>query len=218
MYAFLGWTKRIALAVAILGVFYVIADHSINKNRISLGGQSNTWTFGAAPSNGAGAEVCTYFDPAPSAFTSQQLGQVRCDANQIAMVDVTAGAVQIAQNSSGNTIPITCDNSVAINISAPGTLQTTQIVPLATSKTIYVCGFNFQTSAATNVMFETSTTAACASGTTALTGPYNGGPQAGVSDESPFFNGMKSSVSGAICIVTVGTAGQVSGILKYTQF
>jgi len=215
MYVFIGWAKRLVLAFVLLALLYVAADHSVNRSRISLGRENNTWTFGAAPANGAGAGVCVYFSPAPTTFTTQQLGQVRCDANQIAMVDVSTGAVQIAQNSSGNTIPIACDNSTAISIT---TLTTTQIVGISGTKTIYVCGFNFQTSAATNVTFETGTGTACATGTTPLTGPYNSGPQAGVSDESPFFNGMKSLSSGALCIVTGGTAGQVSGILKYAQF
>lgn len=88
MSALIGWTKRIALAAVVVTLFYVVADHAVNRDRISLGGENSAWTFGAAPSNGAGAEVCTYFSPAPSALTTQQLGQVRCDANQTLMVDV----------------------------------------------------------------------------------------------------------------------------------
>jgi hypothetical protein len=211
-----GSVKQIVLASVLLGSFCLAIQPFIHHDHEPSSQVNDAWTFGAEPGDAAGAELCTYFNSAPTAFTSTQLGQVRCDPNQIVMVDVSAGSVQIAQNSSGNTIPIVCDNSAPINITST---TTTGVVAYASGKTIYVCGFNFQTSAATNVTFETGAASSNTCSTpVALTGPYNSGPQAGVSDESPFFNGMKSAVSGAICIATAGTAGQVAGIIKYAQF
>jgi hypothetical protein len=86
MYELFGWTKRIALAGALLAMFYVAADHVANRDKLSLSGMNNPLTFGAAPGRGAGAELCTYFNTPPPVFSSSQLGQVRCDANQLLMV------------------------------------------------------------------------------------------------------------------------------------
>jgi hypothetical protein len=114
MYVVIGWAKRTALAFALLALLFVVADHSVNKDRVSLGGENGAWTFGAAPSNGAGAEVCVYFSPAPSAFTSQQLGQVRCDSNQLLLVDVP-GAVTLGTGSAtiGSVTPLLPFNSTS---------------------------------------------------------------------------------------------------------
>src|SRR4029077_6865849 len=114
MHIFIGWAKRIALAFLLLALFYVVADRSINRDRTALGGDNGAWTFAAAPSNGAGADICTYFNPAPVAFTTQQLGQVRCDANQIAMVDVAKPPQTVLVPAAG-TAPATatgCNNLI----------------------------------------------------------------------------------------------------------
>jgi hypothetical protein len=84
-----GWARRVALAALLIAVFYVCVDHFITRERITLGGMNDAWTLGSAPSSGAGAELCTFFSSPPPVFTSSQLGQVRCDANQNVMVDVT---------------------------------------------------------------------------------------------------------------------------------
>jgi hypothetical protein len=82
MHIFIDWAKRIALAALILVTLYVATDHIFNHDQVSLGGNNNALTFGAAPGRGAGAELCTYFNTPPPVFTSSQLGQVRCTANQ----------------------------------------------------------------------------------------------------------------------------------------
>jgi hypothetical protein len=229
MYALIGWTKRIALAAVLLTLFYVVVDHSANGSRISLGGENNAWTFGAEPSNGAGAEVCTYFSPAPSAFTSQQLGQVRCDANQISMVSAqgldsvasTPAANPVMQgerNSTGVSYMISCDKYAQAGIT---TNATTNIVLGVSAKTVYLCGYDWYTSSAQTLTFETGTGAACAGGSPALAtlvGPFTGAPQAGKVSESPSYNGLSGPVNAGICVLTAGTTGNTVVEIHYAQF
>lgn len=82
------WMARIVLAGAVLAIIYTVADHAANSNRLSLSRETGSLTFGAAPANGAGAEVCTYFTPTPSPLATSQLGQVRCGADQILLVNL----------------------------------------------------------------------------------------------------------------------------------
>lgn len=74
------------------------------------------------------------------------------------------------QNSSGNLVAdFVCDNSVAVNISASGL---TQIIALSSGKQIRICHLSLGNSAASNVTIEYGTGVNCASGTTAISGPY----------------------------------------------
>jgi hypothetical protein len=229
VYAIFGWAKRIAIAATLISVIYVVADHNANRNRFSLGGESDAWTFGAAPSNGAGAEICTFFSSPPPALTSSQLGQVRCDANQISMVSAqgldsvasTPAANPVMQgerNSTGVSYMISCDKYAQASIT---TNATTNIVLGVSAKTVYLCGYDWYTSSAQTLTFETGTGAACASGSPALAtlvGPFTGAPQAGKVSESPSYNGLSGPVNAGICVLTAGTTGNTVVEIHYAQF
>jgi len=109
---------------------------------------------------------------------------------------------------------ITCNQSVAINTATSGS---TQLVALQSSQTIYVCGYNFIAAGDVNVTLNYGTGTACGSGTTALTGAYPLAAQAGIVVQSPFWTGMASAASNALCVNLSASIG-VRGVLFYTQF
>ena len=89
-----------------------------------------------------------------------------------------ANAFQAGAVSSGNLVGIIqADNSVPINVS---TATTTQLVPLASGKKIYVTTFNVVAAGTGNIMLDYGTGTNCGTGTTALTGAYSFAAQAGI--------------------------------------
>lgn len=119
--------------------------------------------------------------------------------------------------SSGNLVGIAEGSAtVAINVS---TATTTQLVALASGDRILVTSYNFAngTGTADNVTLEYGTGTACATGTTALTGPYGTGADlAGVSQGGGLGPVLVVPSGNALCILT-SAAEQVSGSLTYTQ-
>jgi hypothetical protein len=115
MQSIVGWAKRVALALGLLAALYIVTAHFADRERITLGASKDSWTFGASPGEGAGAETCTYFNTPPPVFTSTQLGQVRCSANQYLMVFDT-WANNRAIITSGAAVPCTSISN------SPGTL------------------------------------------------------------------------------------------------
>jgi hypothetical protein len=117
-------------------------------------------------------------------------------------------------NSGNLAAHIGCDSSVAINTASSGDVQ---LVALVAAKTIYICGYNLMAAGTTNVQLEYGTGTACATGKTALTGPYNLAAQTGVS----YGNGegvvFKTASANALC-VNNSAAVQISGVVTYTQF
>lgn len=134
---------------------------------------------------------------------------------------VPSAARYIAANSSGNlTGLIQCDSVAIINTATAGS---TQLVALTAGQTIYVCGWNIYTSAtsAVNVVLNYGTGAACGTGTTALSEtirfPAGVTGLQGKVDSFPFFKGMKTAASNALC-VNLSAAVQVDGLVYYTKF
>lgn len=92
---------------------------------------------------------------------------------------------------------------------------TTQLVALATGKTITVCSVYATTAGTTtSLTWETGTGSACATGTTALTGAMlypTAGPISLGGDGQKF----QSLASNALCLLTAGTTS-LQGVLSYT--
>lgn len=107
----------------------------------------------------------------------------------------------------------TCPLSAVVSVTAG---STTQIVALAASQIIRVCGFSVSMSAAGTAQWVYGTGANCGTGTTNLTGATTlatGTPwtySAGVGSV------MRSAASNALCLAAV--TGNVTGIVTYAQY
>ena len=104
--------------------------------------------------------------------------------------------------------------TAAISVS---TATTTQIIPLAASKAIYVTAWDIVVAGADNVTLEYGTGSNCGTGTTALTGPYNLGTNGGISKGTGFGAVLIVPAGNALCAVT-SAAVQASGSVSYAQY
>jgi len=104
-------------------------------------------------------------------------------------------------------------SSVAISTSSSGN---TQLVALAASQTVYVCGFQVFAGGTTNVSLITGTGSACATGETALTGAYPFIAQTGIALGNAGAAQVKSAPSSAVCIKN-SAAIAIAGMLTYVQ-
>lgn len=110
--------------------------------------------------------------------------------------------------------PIRCINSIVYDASTSGS---TELVPLVTGRTIYVCGYVINSGGTVNVQLSYGTGTACVTGETKLTPAYNLTVGLRIQDPSPFHRGMTTPVSNALCLKTsAGVA--VQAIVYYSQF
>lgn len=122
--------------------------------------------------------------------------------------------IGVGVKSNGNIVPsIMADKSVPVNVT---TATDTQLVALSAGKAIYVTAYDFIVGGADNVTLEYGTGTNCATGQTALTGPYpfaaNGGEARGDGNGPLLF----VPAGNALCVKT-SAAQQLSGSLAYTQ-
>lgn len=126
----------------------------------------------------------------------------------------TKAIYQGEQASTGLAGHIGCDSSVVYDASTSGS---TQLVALASGKTIYVCGFVIFSAGTANVKLNYGTGTACATGTTALTPAFQLTAQTGAS----YGNGegivLKTAASNALCINS-SAAVAVQALVTYAQF
>jgi len=134
---------------------------------------------------------------------------------------VPSGAVYMGAKSTGNlTGLIQCDSSVLINTASAATAE---LVSLTSSQVIYICGWEIHTSSASanNVNLAYGTGTNCGTGTTVLSSivrfPAGVTGLQGKVSVTPFFKGMKTAASNALC-VTTSAAVQVDGVVYYTKF
>lgn len=128
-----------------------------------------------------------------------------------------------AQGTVGNSDPCSSTTkkaSVALNIASA---TTTQLVALSGNSSIFVCSFVFAArstggSAVPSVTFEYGTGAACAVGTTAVTGAFFSADPPTITP-SPGFQGtvFNTAPGTALCALTAGTGINVQGVLDYVQ-
>lgn len=109
---------------------------------------------------------------------------------------------------------IQCTSSVSYDASTSGA---TELVPLATNKTIYVCGYTIVGGGTATVALKRGTGTACATSGANITPAFSLVAQTVVSDSSPFFRGLATPVSNALCLVT--SAGvPIQAVVYYGQY
>lgn len=103
--------------------------------------------------------------------------------------------------------------SAKIDTASSGNVE---IVALAASQIVYVCGYDFIATTAVSVQLIYGTGTACATGETDLTGPYPAGANGGIAIPNTGAVQLKTASANALCIELSGTV-QVSGVVKYVQ-
>lgn len=103
--------------------------------------------------------------------------------------------------------------SAAINTASSGNVE---VVALAASQTIYVCGFSLVADAAVDVQFIYGTGTACDTGETDLTGIWGFGANGGIAVPNAGAVQFKTASANALCIENSGTV-QVSGHVTYVK-
>jgi hypothetical protein len=128
---------------------------------------------------------------------------------------VPTNAIYLGANVGGNnTGLIACNSSIVYDASTNGA---TQLVALASSQKIYICGYSIFAAGAVNVELDYGTGTACATGNNKITPAYQLTAQTGIVDPSPFYAGLSTIPSNELCIKTsAGVA--VQALVKYTQF
>lgn len=108
-----------------------------------------------------------------------------------------------------------CNQSAQYDASTNGA---TRLVPAATNKQIYVCGWNFNSAGTVNVNLEYGTGGTCGTGTVNITPAFQFTAQTGNTDHLPVYTGIKPvPLLNDLCINTsAGVA--VQAIVYYTQF
>lgn len=119
----------------------------------------------------------------------------------------------LAQSGPGPSPGLACNASVVYDSNATGP---TQLVAAVTNQTIYICGFTLFAANAVNVELDSGAGVACATGLAKIAPAFQLTAQTGVVDGSPFFRGLRTAQSAALCITTnAGIA--VQAIVYYIQ-
>jgi len=123
---------------------------------------------------------------------------------------------QTGGSTGGLTQPfIQCNLSATYDAATSGA---TQMVALAASQSIYVCGFSITVGGtATNVKLVYGTGSNCATGTTNMTPAFQLAINGGIVDGAPFWRGLKTASANALCI-NASAANAVQAIVYYAQF
>ena len=186
-----------------------------------VGASGSAW--GTAPTGlnvlGVNANVLSSALPVGAATAAnQEVTAAGTSAASAQAVQGVTGGVPMPTNSANTggspTSIIQAGASVPINIS---TATTTQLVTAVAGKAIYVTAWDVIAAGTTNFTFEYGTGSNCASGTTALTGPYSLVAQFGAAKGSGLGPVLVVPAGNALCAVS-SAAVQVSGSLAYTQF
>lgn len=127
---------------------------------------------------------------------------------------VPAGATQIGVNVGGNLTGIqSCGSSQLYDAATSGS---TELVSLTSSQTIYVCGYSIWASGTVKVELDYGTGTACATGTTKIVPAWDMTAQTAIVDGAPFYRGLKTAASNALCLKTNGAVG-VQAIVYYDK-
>lgn len=170
------------------------------------GGGAATVADGADVAEGTttDAKVCTDATGTLHAY-------LRCLAsNSGGVLPLTVGISGVATA----TGQIGCQSSIPYDASTNGS---TQLVALASSQTVYVCGYMIWAAGTVNVELDYGTGTACATGNNKITPAFQLVAQSGAVDRSMVYQGLKTAASNELCIKT--SAGvPVQAIVYYTQF
>lgn len=114
-----------------------------------------------------------------------------------------------------NCVPaVAASNSAAIAVSSA---TTTEIVALASTKSIYVTSWNVISSAAGTLKWVYGTGTACATGTTDLTGTYTFGTSTVFDTGNGLGIILKVPFEKALCLTSASTIN-AQGSISYAQF
>jgi hypothetical protein len=128
---------------------------------------------------------------------------------------VPSKAAYIGANNSGNLGGlIGCDHFTRFNDAASGD---TQLVALSSGKTIYICGMEGVASGTVTAQLEYGTGTNCATGKTAITDAMDFIANTGIVSRAPFWSGMKTAASNALCL-NLSAAVKLAGGVYWTQF
>lgn len=141
------------------------------------------------------------------------IGKVGIDQTTDGTTNLAAIGAQ-AGASGATTRMIACDNTVVYDASTSGS---TELVALTSGKTIYVCGYSILSGGTVNVKLLYGTGTACATGPNNMTPAYQLTAQVGIVDSSPFFRGLKTAASNALCINASGAVA-AQAIVYYAKF
>lgn len=121
----------------------------------------------------------------------------------------------VGGNGSGNLTPfIICDSTAVINTASSGKAV---VISSQTAKSTYICSWDVVVGGTTSFDLEYSTTSACATASTNMTGPYPFVANTGISKGSGVGMILKAASAAAVCINNTA-AVQASGSITYTQF
>lgn len=101
---------------------------------------------------------------------------------------------------------------------AAGAATTTQIVPLGTGLSIYVCGYEVsQAATAGTLQWVFGSGANCGTGTGNLTGAIPDTASQPISYGGGAMTLFKAPISNALCLATTGAGGTAAGVLTFVQ-
>ena len=107
--------------------------------------------------------------------------------------------------------PIQCNAAAQYSSSVAGT---TQLVPLATGKAIYICGYDISAAAGSTLQLVYGTGSNCGTGTANVTPAFT---PTNTNDSSPFFRGLLVPLSNALCLTQTGAVA-VQALVFYGQY
>jgi hypothetical protein len=111
--------------------------------------------------------------------------------------------------------PISCTQSKVIDTA---TAATVELVPLVAGQRVHVCGFVFQSAAATTAKLVTGHGTLCATGQANLTGPFTFTTTPSQAALGGGAGSIAMTLAGdALCVVN-SQAVQLSGVVSYIQF
>lgn len=199
-------------------------DPSNNVQKLHLDATGRTMVVGAVAVGGNGF---TLQNPLPTGCfgnptaNSNKGGPVVCDANGNLTVTYRA---QVAGTDDPCKAPNVIPSSASFNLTST---TAATVVALSGGLKIYVCGYDatIQGSATTvgTLQFEygTTTTNPCDTGTTTISGQYQGNITANVptylSRSGPGTIFTPTATSNALCAVATGTTIKVTGTVTYVQ-
>ena len=131
----------------------------------------------------------------------------------------TAGSLTVSfspvEPASSDACHVSPKSSVALAITSA---TTTQLIPLAAGKKIYICGFAATlTGTSPTFQLEYGTGTTCGTGTTVLTGAFDPNAGSNVVAYSAGSTIASTAAGNALCAITTGSTPAAQGVLTYVQ-
>lgn len=121
----------------------------------------------------------------------------------------------VSGGTGGATLPQVGCNQTALYDAA--TSGSTQMVTGVAGQTVYVCGYSMFSAGTVNVELDGGTGVPCTGSPVKIVPAYQFTTQAGMSDQSSIYRGLKTAAGAGLCIKT-NAAVPVQAIVYYAQF